>query len=438
MTFISYAQNLEDVLLWRALQAIEGGFYIDVGANDPVEDSVTKAFYDRGWHGINIEPLPAHQQRLCAERPRDINLALAAGAGSGELTLFDVPAVRGWASPNETVAAHHRSSGYEVTAMTVPVQPLVEICARHAPDEIHFLKVDVEGFEADVIRGMDFRRWRPWIVVVEATLPNSQISNHDLWEGMVTESGYRFVYFDGLNRYYVADEHQELVQAFATPPNVFDEFQTITQIRALDDARHATKRSEQAEAIAKAMAEKADSSARNAAARIAAAEQHVQDCRQALLAAQVHAEELQARLHAVNAHLHAIYSCKSWKLAAPLRIAGVVLQRVRGVAGRTSRYARPAAKRIVIALLRRTYPIIKQNPRLMNLVHHAYIRFPSLGERLKALVRDRPAHVPQNQTFPSADCVQDVRSAWEGSVSLRSQFVAMLARELEKRKNGKR
>jgi len=49
VTFISYAQNHEDVLLYRALKGVGKGFYIDVGANDPEEDSVTKAFYDRGW-----------------------------------------------------------------------------------------------------------------------------------------------------------------------------------------------------------------------------------------------------------------------------------------------------------------------------------------------------------------------------------------------------
>ena len=57
MTFISYAQNFEDVILRRALKDIEKGFYVDVGAHDPVIDSVTKAFYDLGWRGINIEPV---------------------------------------------------------------------------------------------------------------------------------------------------------------------------------------------------------------------------------------------------------------------------------------------------------------------------------------------------------------------------------------------
>lgn len=48
MSFISYSQNYEDVMLWQALKDIKNGFYIDVGVNDPVEDSITKSMYDLG------------------------------------------------------------------------------------------------------------------------------------------------------------------------------------------------------------------------------------------------------------------------------------------------------------------------------------------------------------------------------------------------------
>jgi hypothetical protein len=80
---ISYAQNREDVLLWRALHDVENGFYIDVGAQDPTHHSVTRAFYDRGWCGVNIEPAAGCFQKLCAERPRDLTLQVALGNREG-------------------------------------------------------------------------------------------------------------------------------------------------------------------------------------------------------------------------------------------------------------------------------------------------------------------------------------------------------------------
>lgn len=74
--FVSYAQNCEDVILWRALRHVEHGFYIDAGANDPDMDSVTKAFYERGWRGINIEPIEEWHERLKAHRPQILILHL--------------------------------------------------------------------------------------------------------------------------------------------------------------------------------------------------------------------------------------------------------------------------------------------------------------------------------------------------------------------------
>ena len=75
--FVSYAQNQEDVVLNRALHPDDrGGFWVDIGAGDPVLDSVTAAFAERGWRGVNVEPLPREHERLCAARPAEPALRL--------------------------------------------------------------------------------------------------------------------------------------------------------------------------------------------------------------------------------------------------------------------------------------------------------------------------------------------------------------------------
>ena len=98
MAMISYAQNREDVLLERVFADVENGFYIDVGAADPVLQSVTKHFYDRGWRGINVEPLPACFHRLQVTRPRDINLNMGLSACRGEMTFYELPSCPGWST----------------------------------------------------------------------------------------------------------------------------------------------------------------------------------------------------------------------------------------------------------------------------------------------------------------------------------------------------
>lgn len=161
MTFISYAQNFEDVRLWRALQYFENGFYIDVGANDPIHDSVTKAFYDRGWQGINVEPMQNYYDALRQHRPRDTTLQCVASDQPGELTFYGI-ADTGLSTADPVVAQERKNLGMDVQSFTVNARTLTSICEEHAAERpIHFLKIDVEGHEETVLRGMDFSRFRP-------------------------------------------------------------------------------------------------------------------------------------------------------------------------------------------------------------------------------------------------------------------------------------
>ena len=113
MTFISYAQNYEDVMLWRALKDVPGGFYIDVGAHDPQHSTVTRAFYERGWSGINIEPTVKYHSLLSELRSRDVNLCVAAGAANEVREFFEISDT-GLSTLDPAVAALHRQNGRPV------------------------------------------------------------------------------------------------------------------------------------------------------------------------------------------------------------------------------------------------------------------------------------------------------------------------------------
>jgi FkbM family methyltransferase len=400
MTLISYAQNFEDVLLWRALGHVKNGFYIDVGANDPVEHSVTKAFYDAGWSGISIEPLPAYHQLFLDQRPRDTNLAIAAGATDGELTLYDVPDVRGWASPERGVAEAHQAEGYRLAELTVPVRTLAAVCAEHVRGEIHFLKIDVEGFEGEVLRGMDFARWRPWVLVIEATLPNSRETNHEAWEALVTGQRYRFVWFDGLNRYYVAEEHPELFDAFGVQPNVFDAFIS----HHLDKAWSANKRASEAAATlnerlartearchdAEQRADRATTTAHeavehardllarydDASKRASQAEEENHRLRANLAEAERAHAHLGAELHKLSAwaggleqRVHAFAASTSWRITRPLRAAGTLVRALRNPA---------LARRVVLR--------VTASERMRRLLIPVLLRFPGLRKRVTAML----------------------------------------------------
>ena len=213
-TFVSYAQNHEDTLLWRVLHDVGIGAYVDVGAHSPETDSVTRAFYDGGWSGVNIEPVSALWEELRAARPRDVNLRLAVGAQRGESDFFEIPGT-GLSTLDRGLAERHRRAGFAVTATRVSVRPLREIWDEFVRGEVHFLKIDVEGAERDVLAGADLLHQRPWIVVIEATAPLTSTPTHASWEPLLTSARYRFAHTDGLNRYYVAQERVALEGRFA-------------------------------------------------------------------------------------------------------------------------------------------------------------------------------------------------------------------------------
>jgi FkbM family methyltransferase len=230
MTMVSYAQNHEDVLLRRVFPRDKNGFYIDVGANDPVRDSVTKHFYDRGWRGINIEPQTGPHEHLCAARPDDINLQIGLSNCETTLELFECFPHDGVSTFSADLATMWREKGMEFVQRPVPVITLARVCEEHADQPIDFLKIDVEGHEREVIEGGDWVRWRPRVVLLEATWP-------DRWEPQLLAVDYLFAAFDGLNRYYVRAEDRQLLSVFSDPVCYYDDYIRYDHQRMIDEMR---------------------------------------------------------------------------------------------------------------------------------------------------------------------------------------------------------
>jgi FkbM family methyltransferase len=220
---ITYAQNFEDVMLWRALGHIESGFYVDIGAQDPVADSVSLAFYERGWRGVHVEPVPVYAQALREARPDETVLQAAIGEEGPLVSIFEIPNT-GLSTAKDDIAQVHEVAGFASQRFEVACVRLADLLDRWSDREVHWLKIDVEGMEGSVLRSWAPSSVRPWIVLVEATVPRSQEPSFAEWEPVILHLGYKFAYFDGLNRFYVSKAHRELLSAFAAPPNVFDGF----------------------------------------------------------------------------------------------------------------------------------------------------------------------------------------------------------------------
>jgi FkbM family methyltransferase len=220
----TYAQNFEDIMLWRALGDVQQGFYIDIGAQDPNSDSVSKLFHERGWRGIHVDASADYCEMLRRERPGDLVLQAAVGENTGLIEFFVFPAT-GISTAVSALASQHREAGWQGERTQVPAVTLDSILETAGADEVHWLKIDVEGFERQVLDGWRQRTVQPWIVVIEAIVPFGRTSIHESFEANILGKGYHFVYFDGLNRYYVSDDHAELDRHFEFGPSLWDEMQ---------------------------------------------------------------------------------------------------------------------------------------------------------------------------------------------------------------------
>jgi FkbM family methyltransferase len=195
---VTYAQNREDLYLWALVGHVERGTYVDVGAYDSTLHSVTRLFYDRGWHGINIEANARRMASFLRDRPGDINLCTGVSSAPGTATFREYPDYDGMSTLDPGMKHLHEAVDRPFVDREVPVTTLAAVLSEHGVRHVDFLKVDVEGHELAVLQGNDWNAVRPTVVTFEG------VGGQEVIDYM-SALGYRLEFFDGLN-YYMVDE----------------------------------------------------------------------------------------------------------------------------------------------------------------------------------------------------------------------------------------
>lgn len=216
----SYSQNLEDVLLNRCFKDQTTGIYVDVGAGPGDGYSVTKNLYLQGWSGLLIEPVFEYAEFHRIARPRDT--VISALVGDEDCDTEFVHFLNTGLSTKEKYFNATIEDKYLHERLILPQFKLQTILNDREISQIDLLKIDVEGSEMEVLLGIDFEKIKPRLIVIEATRPMSRIRVSDPIRKYLTNIGYKFVFFDGLNDYFVFNGEQQLMDALDSPVNVFD------------------------------------------------------------------------------------------------------------------------------------------------------------------------------------------------------------------------
>jgi FkbM family methyltransferase len=323
-----YSQNFEDVMLARCFAHLKKGFYVDVGAQLEEADSVTRHFYELGWNGINIEPVSEFAETF-KRRYRDVTLCCAVG-DKEETRIMTVSLDSGLSSfdPNNINKAGHQ--GLSVSERNVKIRTLNNILQNlgHSSLAFEFLKIDVEGFELPVIKGIDLTRFRPKVILCEVTLPNTSVKSkdYDSLASIIESYNYEKIYFDGLNQWWCATEaEKEVAKNFMLPPSILDSL-SISPYSGTQ-ARQNLRKLQEALASSELNLLQARGELANANHELAARTHELSIFQRDLM-------KINENLISTKEELSALKASRAWRVTAPLRHASdwtkEVYKRIKG------------------------------------------------------------------------------------------------------------
>ena len=139
------------------------GVFIDIGCHHPMINNNTYPLYKRGWNGINIDIDYSAIDSFNFLRSKDTNIEIAVSdtIGNSDLFFYHNRAAKNTLSKEKGLDAKQIRS-IKTTTLNKIIQESI-----YKDQKINFLTIDVEGFELNVLRGFDFKKYKPELVVVE-------------------------------------------------------------------------------------------------------------------------------------------------------------------------------------------------------------------------------------------------------------------------------
>jgi FkbM family methyltransferase len=226
-----YGGNLEDVLLNRLFKGVENGFFVDIGSHHPRFSNNSFIFYERGWRGVNVEPTPWFHM-LPQMRPLDTNVYAAITDKDGEVEFFFHPHSPATSSVVSEIRTDLGDYARDRERLVVPSMRMATLVEKYVGDRhVNFLSVDVEMAEALVFGSCDWTKFRPEVIIAEAS------PDHEQWSPYLTSAGYRQTLFDGINLWFVREESPHLIPLASVPVNALDNYEAYDEqkVQALDE-----------------------------------------------------------------------------------------------------------------------------------------------------------------------------------------------------------
>lgn len=176
----TYAQYGEDVLVQGIFSTLGMGTprYIDIGTHHATNLSNTYFFYRRGSHGVCIEPSPILAQHIKSARPRDIVRAVGVGGSNKDPVPYYILTAQTMNTfskkdAQQTIRARKIYGDQKIeSVITVPIIHINDILKEYASEYGDFVSIDTEGMDEEIVRAIDFTKYRPLVFCIETISQN--------------------------------------------------------------------------------------------------------------------------------------------------------------------------------------------------------------------------------------------------------------------------
>jgi len=201
-----YSQGGEDLILAKLFGYKSTGFFIDVGANDPIRLNNTYLFYKMGWTGLNFEPVPELAEKFHKKRSSDTLITKAMSNFVGEADFS--------AGINEY---HVNSSLLNIdlpkqNTIKVSVDKLENILDNIKVKVIDFISIDTEGTEIDVLEGLNLDKYRPRFILAEY---NTASKANDKLSPYLIKKGYQPLFINKWNIIFSENFSEDAIKCYS-------------------------------------------------------------------------------------------------------------------------------------------------------------------------------------------------------------------------------
>jgi FkbM family methyltransferase len=214
--FFTFSQTGEDIII-RQFIPENNGSYIDIGSGDPILENNTYHLYRRGWNGFLIDPILNNHLKNIKFRPRDKSILGICGENVGEKDFNQtIPYQFSHVSVGSSIQSKEVNNFIITKSYKVKQIDLQSLNISVQPTNPFLVSIDVEGFEIDVLNGIDWKIFQPRVFLVEqhldlspelnfvASIPKTEV-------GMkLSSNNYRCMGYTGLTSVWVHQNYLDV------------------------------------------------------------------------------------------------------------------------------------------------------------------------------------------------------------------------------------